>query len=166
MDLRLLNPRIFRTLASPTRVLVLRLLAQRPHTPAELARLVGVTEQTIQYHLDKLTSSGLSMRRKDDGRPWAYHELTPDGRSIVEEPPSIKGPATLALLAGLISASLGIAWQLAQPEPLPPTSMASPAPLPEWVAWAGGAAIVLAVVAVLFLVVTLVGRRARLRLAS
>jgi DNA-binding transcriptional ArsR family regulator len=166
MDLRLLNPRTFRALASPTRAKVLRLLAERPHTPAELARAIGLTEQTVQYHLEKLNATGLTMRRKDEERPWAYHELTPDGRALVESPPSARTPLALAVLATVVAASLGIAWQMAQPEPLPPNSIASPAPAPDWVAWAGWTAIVVAFIAAVLLVVVWVGRRARRGLAS
>ena len=165
MDLRLLNPRIFRTLASPKRVEILRLLAQRPHTPAELARRLDLTEQTVTYHLSKLSDAGLALRRLDR-RPWAYHELTGSGRDLVENAPSAKAPATLALLLSLAAFGLGRIWWMAQPELLPPTSLASPAPVPEWVAWVGGGAIVLAAAAVVLLAVALVGRKARKALQS
>ena len=165
MDFRLLDPRIFQSLASRRRVEILRLLAQRPHTPTELARQLGVTEQTVTYHLSKLADAGLAARRPDE-RPWAYHELTIPGRELVENAPSAKAPATLAVVLALAAVALGISWWMAQPDPLPPNSLASPAPVPEWVAWVGGGAIVTTALAVLFLAVAAVGRNARRALRS
>ena len=131
MDLRLLRPSVFRVLSSRRRVEILRSLAERPHTPAELSRRLGVTEQTVQYHLDKLADVGLA-ERSPDARPWAYHQLTGTGRDLVTNPPSTKPLAALAILAGLLAAFLGWLWNEGRPAPLPPNSLASPAPEPWW----------------------------------
>lgn len=160
MDLRLLDPRTFRTLASSKRVQILRLLAQRPHTPAELARQLGVAEQTVTYHLGKLADAGLAARRPD-ARPWAYHELTPPGRDIVANAPSATAPVALAILLSLAAVGSGVAWWMGQPEPLPPNSMASPAPVPDWVTWVGVGGIALGLLAAILLALAMLGRRAR-----
>lgn len=165
MDLRLLDPRTLRALASTTRVEILRHLAKRPHTPTELARLLGLTEQTVTYHLDKLSRAGLASRRPEERR-WAYHELTPDGRAIVEDAPTASGPLALVLALALAGAVLGYLWWDARPDPLPPNSMASPAPMPEWAPWAGIGAAILAGAAALLLAITLVAWRAARRLRS
>lgn len=148
MDLRLLQPTIFRTLASRRRVSVLTALAERPHTPAELARRIGVTEQTVQYHLDKLTSTGLVERRRDE-RPWAYHQLTRQGRDLLGDPPRTKPLATLAVAAAALAGLLGWLWSAAKPDPLPPTSLASAAPDPWWLEAAAWGAVAMAALAVL-----------------
>ena len=165
MDLRLLHPSIFRTLASSRRVDILRALAERPHTPAELARRTDVTEQTVQYHLDKLATAGLIERRKDE-RPWAYHELTGQGRDLVANPPSTKPLAVLAIASALLAAVAGWAWQDGQPEPLPPNSMASPAPSPWWVEPVGWAAVTLLVLGFAWMLTWLVAWRANRWLAK
>lgn len=151
MDLRLLHPTVFRMLASRRRVDILRALAERPHTPAELARRIGVTEQTVQYHLDKLAAAGLADRRKDE-RPWAYHELTAPGRDLVSDPPSTKPLAALALAMAVASGVFAWAWNQARPEPLPPNSMASPAPAPWWLDAAAWGAVSFAALTLLVLV--------------
>lgn len=141
MDLRLLDPRLFRTLASRPRAEILRALAERPHTPAELARRLGVADTTAQYHLDRLAAAGLA-RRRDDGRVWAYHELTSDGRALV--PADARVPATLGALLAALAAFLAAAWWRAQPEPLPPGTIGFPVPAPSWAPWAlAGAALCL-----------------------
>lgn len=150
MDLRLLRPTLFRTLASRRRLSILTALAERPHTPAELARRTGVTEQTVHYHLGKLSSAGLTERRPDT-RPWAYHQLTGQGRDLVSAPPSTKPLAALALAAAAFAGVLAWLWTAAKPDPLPPDSLASPAPPPWWLDAAGWGAIVLGVLALLWL---------------
>ena len=138
----------------------MRALAERPHTPAELARRVGIAEQSVQYHLDKLAAAGLSERRKDD-RPWAYHELTGVGRDLVANPPSTKPLAALAILTAGLASALGWLWNEGRPDPLPPTSLASPAPEPWWLDAAGWGAIALAAVTLLWLVAWWQVKRAR-----
>ena len=120
-----------------------------------------MTEQTVQYHLDKLADAGLAERRPD-GRPWAYHQLTGTGRDLVTDPPSTKPLAALVLLAGLLAGGLGWLWNDGRPDPLPPNSMASPAPEPWWLdlamAGAGGFAVLMLAALVAW---ALAGRAAR-----
>jgi DNA-binding transcriptional ArsR family regulator len=142
--LRLLDPRFFRALSSATRVDVLRALSERPHTPAELSRRLGVAESTAQYHLDRLAAAGLA-RRRSDGRVWAYHELTDLGRSLAAMRPAAAGATTLALA---LLAAAAAAWSVALPDPVPPGTIMVPAPMPDWAPWALGAAIVLGLAAV------------------
>ena len=159
MDLRLLRPSTFRALSSRRRVEILRHLAERPHTPAELARRLGVTEQTVQYHLDKLAGAGLAERRMDERR-WAYHELTGMGRDVVADPPSTKPLAVLGLAGAALATGLAAIWASGRPEPLPPNSLASPAPEPWWLDLAIAGSVGLGVIAVIGIVSWLVARRA------
>jgi DNA-binding transcriptional ArsR family regulator len=145
MDLRLLDPRLFRVLASRPRAQLLRALGERPHTPAELARRFGLADATIHYHLARLAQAGLAARR-EDGRAWSYHELTPAGRALM--PLDAGGPA----LAGAVAAAAGgwllWLWRDAQPDPSPAGTMPFPAPVPAWAPWAlAGAVAMLAVAA-------------------
>jgi DNA-binding transcriptional ArsR family regulator len=162
VDLRILNPSTFRLLASRTRVEMLRMLASRPHTPTELAKALGVTEQTAQYHLRKLAHAGFVERREDE-RIWAYHQLTLQGRELVTRPPTTTPLAALAIIVAFASAVCAWIWQRAQPEPLPPTSMASPAPVPEWVAWVGYAGLGLLAAAVILGLAWFAARRSTRR---
>lgn len=138
------------------------MLASRPHTPTELAKALGVTEQTAQYHLRKLAHAGFVERREDE-RIWAYHQLTLQGRELVTRPPTTTPLAALAIIVAFASAVCAWIWQRAQPEPLPPTSMASPAPVPEWVAWVGYAGLGLLAAAVILGLAWFAARRSTRR---
>jgi DNA-binding transcriptional ArsR family regulator len=127
-----LDPRVMRALSSSRRTAILRALGERAHTPAELARRLGVAEPTVQYHLDRLASAGLA-RRRDDGRRWAYHELTDEARAVVQS----AGPVATATAAFslLVAAALAWLWWDAQPDPLPPGTIGMQLPAPAWAPW-------------------------------
>lgn len=72
----------FRTLASKTRVDILKSLDRRRKMLAELSRQFRMSPSTIKEHMDNLSRAGLVVQI-DDGHKWKYYELTPKGREIV-----------------------------------------------------------------------------------
>jgi len=72
----------FRSLASDTRISILKSLDRRRKMLAELSKEMGMSPSTVKEHMDSLRKAGLVML-KDDGHKWKYYELTRDGRSIL-----------------------------------------------------------------------------------
>ncbi len=66
---------VFMALSDPTRRAVLRLLAERPANPTELAGELPVSRQAVSKHLEVLRDAGLVVGSRD-GREHRYH-LTP-----------------------------------------------------------------------------------------
>jgi DNA-binding transcriptional ArsR family regulator len=83
MDERItLDREAFRSLASKTRVDILKSLDRRRKMLAELSREFGMSPSTIKEHMDNLSGAGLVVQI-DDGHKWKYYELTSKGRGIV-----------------------------------------------------------------------------------
>ena len=61
---------ILRALAEPERLAVAGLLARAPRTVAEVARELGMTEQRIRRHLNRLSGAGLASVATDR-RTWS-----------------------------------------------------------------------------------------------
>lgn len=77
-----LDREAFRSLASKTRVDILKSLDVRRKMLSELAKQFGMSPSTIKEHMDNLASAGLVVQI-DDGHKWKYYELTSKGREIV-----------------------------------------------------------------------------------
>ena len=71
-----LDSEVFKALASPTRLAVLRSLDERRKTVTELARDLELNKATVHEHLQLLVATGLIKKRDDEGRKWIYYELT------------------------------------------------------------------------------------------
>ncbi len=72
----------FRTLASKTRVQILKSLGRRRKMLTELSKQFGMSPSTIKEHMDNLAKADLVVQI-DDGHKWKYYELTRKGREIV-----------------------------------------------------------------------------------
>jgi DNA-binding transcriptional ArsR family regulator len=72
----------FRTLASKTRVGILKSLGRRRKMLTELSKQFGMSPSTIKEHMDQLSTAGLVIQI-DDGHKWKYYELTQKGKEIV-----------------------------------------------------------------------------------
>jgi DNA-binding transcriptional ArsR family regulator len=72
----------FRSLASDTRISILKSLDRRRKMLAELSKELGMSPSTVKEHMDSLRKAGLVIM-KDDGHKWKYYELTRDGKSIL-----------------------------------------------------------------------------------
>lgn len=80
---------LHRTLASPSRLQILRLLYRKPLSVEEIAEKLKLQTITIRHHLQALVESGIveyhEERSGSAGRPRAYY-------SIVKTPPSASFP--------------------------------------------------------------------------
>ena len=99
-----LNKKVFRTLASDTRISILKSLDVRRKMLAELSKELGMSPSTVKEHMDSLKKAGLVVL-KDDGHKWKYYELTRDGKNILH-PGDMKVWVILSLsgLAFLVTA--------------------------------------------------------------
>lgn len=77
-----LDREAFRTLASKTRVSILKSLGRRRKILSELSREFGMSPSTIKEHMDNLARADLVVQI-DDGHKWKYYELTPKAREIL-----------------------------------------------------------------------------------
>ena len=64
---------LLKSLAHPSRLLIIELLEKRPHTGAELTEAVGADKTTVSKHLTVLKKAGL-VRDKKRGT-WSEYEL-------------------------------------------------------------------------------------------
>jgi len=69
---------VLKALSSGTRQEILKLLAKRPYTASELAKLLNKHVTTVAEHLDALERAGL-IAKKDSGNKWIYYTLAPKG---------------------------------------------------------------------------------------
>jgi predicted ArsR family transcriptional regulator len=80
---------IHRTLASPSRLEILKLLYRKPRSVEEIAENLGLQTITIRHHLQALVEAGIieyhEERTGAAGRPRAYY-------SIVKAPPMVTFP--------------------------------------------------------------------------
>jgi DNA-binding transcriptional ArsR family regulator len=77
-----LDKEVFKTLASGTRVDILKSLDIRRKTLTELSKQFGMSVSTVKEHLDNLVKVGL-IEQIDEGYKWKYYELTAKGKSIL-----------------------------------------------------------------------------------
>lgn len=103
-----LDDALLKVLSSESRREILRLLAERRMTGAEMATRLNLGKPAVSEHLKKLTESGLIERADDPERRWVYYNLSSRGRSILE-PQRVRfylvmAVATLALVLGMVLA--------------------------------------------------------------
>ncbi|NIO22503.1 MAG: helix-turn-helix domain-containing protein [Candidatus Aenigmarchaeota archaeon] len=102
-----LDKEVFKTLASGTRVDILKSLDRRRKTLTELSKQFGMSVSTVKEHLDNLVSVGL-IEQKDEGYKWKYYELTGKGKNILH--PEDKKIWILLSISAL--AMIGIGYDL------------------------------------------------------
>ncbi|MFL5321983.1 MAG: ArsR/SmtB family transcription factor [Myxococcaceae bacterium] len=66
----------FRALGDPTRLRILRLVAEAPLNVSELVSLVGVAQPSVSHHLGKLR--GLELIREERANGFTYYSLSVD----------------------------------------------------------------------------------------
>ncbi|WP_412516429.1 metalloregulator ArsR/SmtB family transcription factor [Actinomadura madurae] len=71
--------KLLRSAADPTRLQVLRLLAERPRSTREIAGLIGLTEAAISRHLKLLAEAGWVSPKRHSY--YVYYHLIRDARS-------------------------------------------------------------------------------------
>ena len=77
-----LDREAFKSLASDTRVSLLKSLDQRRKMLTELSKELGMSPSTVKEHMDSLKKAEL-VSLKDDGHKWKYYELTRKGKNIL-----------------------------------------------------------------------------------
>lgn len=77
-----LDRETFKTLASDTRINILKSLDQRRKTLSELSKEFGMSVSTVSEHLSNLAGAELVVQR-DEGHKWKYYELTRKGRGVL-----------------------------------------------------------------------------------
>jgi ArsR family transcriptional regulator len=75
---------LFRALAEPARVRIVRMLAASDEAVCvcKLVDPLGLSQPTVSHHLRKLLDAGL-VDREQRGK-WAYFSLTPAGRDAAQ----------------------------------------------------------------------------------
>lgn len=91
-----LDKSTIKTLASDTRIDILKSLQKRRKMPAELAKELNLAPSTITEHLKNLEDVGL-IQKKDTGHKWIYYELTGKGSSILQP----RYPVNILLTLGI-----------------------------------------------------------------
>lgn len=74
---------LLKTLANPSRLLVLCALVTREHTAGELESLVGLSQSAVSQHLARLRIQGIVDTRRD-GQKIYYSLSNDDARQILE----------------------------------------------------------------------------------
>jgi DNA-binding transcriptional ArsR family regulator len=101
-----LDREAFRTLASGTRVDILKSLDRRRKTLSELAKQFSMSVSTVKEHLDTLVKAGL-IEQKDEGHKWKYYDLTRKGKSVLHPEDTrvwiILGVSALAMVGTVYS---------------------------------------------------------------
>lgn len=71
-----------RALSADSRLKILKLLAGRRATGADISRALGLSPSTVNEHMKKLEASNLVLR-KETGNKWIYYEVSEKGRALV-----------------------------------------------------------------------------------
>jgi DNA-binding transcriptional ArsR family regulator len=111
----------FKALANPLRLAILKLLAQRPRYPAEVAKELGVGEQLVYYHIARMKKAGLIEEagfERRRGAVAARYKLSADGVAILFRKKASGSVTVLSpILDHLLSEGKGLVIVLGSPEP-------------------------------------------------
>jgi DNA-binding transcriptional ArsR family regulator len=102
-----LDRETFKTLASGTRVDILKSLDRRRKTLSELSKQFGMSVSTVKEHLETLVKAGLIVQ-DDDGHKWKYYDLTKKGKRILHP----EDTRIWVLLGVSVLAMIGIGYDL------------------------------------------------------
>jgi len=72
----------FKSLASETRISIIKSLDRRRKTLTELSKELKMSPSSVKEHMDNLCAASLSVQ-VDDGHKWKYYELTRKGKNIL-----------------------------------------------------------------------------------
>lgn len=102
-DKLVLDKDTFKSLASDTRINILKEVFKKAKTQSELAEIMNLSVPSIKDHLNSLEKSGLI--EKDDSRKWKYYSLTSKGEYILRPEKRqfmlILSSTTIVLLANI-----------------------------------------------------------------
>ncbi len=77
-----IDRKVFRSLASDTKIDILKSLDSKRKILSELASELGMSVSTVKEHLDGLVRADL-IKQVDDSHKWKYYELTKTGNDIL-----------------------------------------------------------------------------------
>jgi len=77
-----MDRKTFESLASETRIAILKSLDARQMTITELSKNLGLAKSTVHEHLAKMADAGL-VEKIEDHRKWSYYKLTYKGKGIL-----------------------------------------------------------------------------------
>jgi DNA-binding transcriptional ArsR family regulator len=139
-----MDRKTFESLASETRIAILKSLDVRQKTVTELARDLGLAKSTVHEHLEKMGEAGL-VEKREDHRKWSYYGLTGKGKrllhpheqvrilvllgtSLLAAAGGLREIARYAALSGRLPSSRSIEMATAEMAPLkaPPEAVAPP----------------------------------------
>jgi DNA-binding transcriptional ArsR family regulator len=72
----------FKSLASDTRIAIIKSLDRRRKMLTELSKEMGMSPSTVKEHMDNLCKADLTVQI-DDGHKWKYYELTGKGKHVL-----------------------------------------------------------------------------------
>jgi DNA-binding transcriptional ArsR family regulator len=72
----------FKSLASETRVTILKSLDRRRKMLTELSKELKMSPSTVKEHMENLCAAGLTVQM-DEGHKWKYYELTGKGKNVL-----------------------------------------------------------------------------------
>jgi len=81
-DKIVLDKKSFKSLASESRVNIIKSLERRRKTLTELSKQFSMSPSTVKEHLENMVGAGLIVQ-VDDGHKWKYYELTRKGKKIL-----------------------------------------------------------------------------------
>lgn len=84
-----MDRKTFESLASETRITLLKTLDIRQMTITELSKNLGLAKSTVHEHLTKMVDSGL-VEKIEDHRKWSYYKLTYKGKRILHPHEMVK----------------------------------------------------------------------------
>lgn len=130
----------------PSRIRIMRALAQKRATMTELSKRTGLSKSTVLKHLRVLAKYGLVIRNQED-RLWIYYDLTRAGRAVGRLNPlrilvMFSVAAGAALAAGAV-ATWWWGWRLRASEgpwKMPPIGVEPEEPMARVAAYALAAA--------------------------
>ncbi|KYK22327.1 hypothetical protein AYK25_02695 [Thermoplasmatales archaeon SM1-50] len=73
----------FKTLASETRLDILRAIDQKNMNLKDISRVTKLHETTVHEHLTKLVNSGFVKKNERQGHKWVYYKLSWKGSSLL-----------------------------------------------------------------------------------
>jgi len=78
-----LNVNSLKTLASETRLDILKLLDGKKMSLKELSEATNLHEVTVHEHLSKLIEGGFVNKHEREGHKWVYYQLSWQGTSLI-----------------------------------------------------------------------------------
>lgn len=97
----ILTREALKILAVDTRLDILKLLDERPHTLTEIKDALELAPATVSEHLGKLEEAGL-VEKRDEGRKWKYYRLTAEGAKLFAQRP--QGGLMFAFVLSIVAA--------------------------------------------------------------